>query len=86
MVRTQLFLTETIHSRLRSLARRQGRTVSDLVREALDRAFGQGPQDEREKTLRAIEGLWRGRRDIGDTPAYVRGLRRNTRRPTRRKA
>jgi predicted DNA-binding protein len=79
MVRTQLFLDEAIHERLRSLARKQGRTVSALVREVLERVFGNRAQDERERTLKAIEGLWRGRSDIGATREYVRGLRRSTR-------
>lgn len=80
MVRTQLFLSEAIHARLRLLARKQGRTVSDLAREALERIYGDPERDERERTLRAIEGLWRGRRDLGSTHAYVRRLRRDTQR------
>ncbi|MEQ1832125.1 MAG: CopG family transcriptional regulator [Candidatus Eisenbacteria bacterium] len=80
MVRTQLFLSEAIHARLRLLARRQGRTVSDLAREALERAYGDPMTEERQRTLRAIEGLWQGRSDPGSTSAYVRGLRRGTRR------
>jgi len=36
-VRTQLYLDEEMHGRLRELAERQGRTVSDLVREAVAR-------------------------------------------------
>ena len=80
MVRTQLFLDEELHTRLRALARKQGRTVSDLVRETLHRAFGSGAQDERARTLEAICGLWRDRKDIGSTRAYVRRLRRGTRR------
>jgi DNA-directed RNA polymerase specialized sigma24 family protein len=79
MVRTQLFLDEALHARLRSLARKQGRTVSDLVRETLARAFGRGSVDERKRTLRAIVGLWQDRKDIGSTSAYVRRLRRDTR-------
>src|SRR5438094_7501982 len=59
MVRTQLYLDETIHRRLQGLARQQGRTISELVRDALLRAYGAGT-NEREATLRAIEGLWRG--------------------------
>jgi len=51
-----------------------GRTISDLVR-----AYGAGA-DEREGTLRAIEGLWRNRTDIGDTRGYVKRLRRDTHR------
>ena len=79
MIRTQLYLDEPIHRRLRSLARRQGRTISDLVREAVARTYGLG-EDERVRTLRAIEGIWRDRKDLPDTAAYVRQLRRDTRR------
>jgi hypothetical protein len=82
VVRTQLYLDEAIHRRLRGLARRQGRTVSDLVREALVRTYGRPDADEQERTLRAIEGLWRDRTDLGSTAAYVRRLRRDTRRPS----
>ena len=35
MVRTLFHLDEAIHARLRDLARKKGRTVSELVREAL---------------------------------------------------
>jgi Ribbon-helix-helix protein, copG family len=80
MVRTQLYLDVGMHRRLRDLADRQGRTVSDLVREALVRAFGPEASDERLRTLEGINGLWRDREDLGDTDAYVRRLRRDTRR------
>ena len=86
MVRTQLYLDEAIHRRLQTLARRQGRTLSDLVREALVRAYGRSHAEEQLATLRGIEGLWRDRDDIGDSTEYVRRLRRDThrlRRPPR---
>jgi predicted DNA-binding protein len=79
MIRTQLYLPNATHARLRVLARQQGRTLSDLVREAIERAFGQGSSEEQERTLRAIAGLWRGRKDIAGTREYVRELRRSTR-------
>ena len=80
MIRTQLYLEEAIHTRLRELAERQGRTVSELVRDALTRVYGTAGPERRIKTLRAIEGLWRDRRDLGDTSEYVRRLRKDTRR------
>ena len=80
MVRTQLYLDEEVHRRLRELAERQGRTVSDLVREAVARAFGAGNIDQRISTLEGITSLWRDRRDLGDTGSYVRQLRRDTKR------
>ena len=80
MVRTQLYLDDAMHRRLAALARRQGRTISELVRDSLRRTYGAGAGDEREATLRAIEGLWSDREDLGDTAAYVRRLRRDTHR------
>ena len=80
MVRTQLYLDEAIHARLRSLARKQGKTTSELVREALERAYGAGGAEERLLTLGAVAGIWKDRRDLGDTRAYVRRVRRDTRR------
>jgi hypothetical protein len=80
MVRTQLYLDETIHRRLTELARKQGRTLSELVRDALVRTYGAPGVDQRPASLRGIEGLWRNRKDIADTDEYVRHLRRDTRR------
>ncbi|PWU24146.1 MAG: CopG family transcriptional regulator [Candidatus Rokuibacteriota bacterium] len=80
MVRTQLYLDEAVHRRLTNLARKQGRTLSELVREALSRTYGATTTDHRKATLHAIEGLWRDRKDIGDSSAFVRQLRRDTHR------
>ena len=83
MVRTQIYLDEAVHARLIEIARKQRRTLSDLVRDAVTRRYGLGNVDERLRTLRAIEGLWRDRKDIPDTHEYVRRLRRGTRRRKR---
>src|SRR5262249_29355845 len=80
VIRTQLYLDDAIHRRLQALARRQGRTLSEMVRDALLKAYGPAHADERAATLRGSEGLWRDRDDIGDSAAYVRRLRRDTRR------
>ena len=80
VVRTQLYLDEPIHARLRVLARKQGKTLSELVREALERVYGTGDREEKLATLRAMTGIWKDRKDIGDTRAYVRRLRRDTHR------
>lgn len=80
MVRTQLYLDDGVHARLRALARKQGRTISELVREALVRTYGTAGADEVRASLLAVAGIWKDRRDIGDTDAYVRRLRRDTHR------
>ena len=79
MVRTQLYLEEEMHRRLRELASRRGQTVSDLVRDAVARAYGP-VHDERLATLQGITSLWHDRDDLGTTDEYVRRLRRDTRR------
>ena len=81
MVRTQLYLDDDVHARLTALARKQGRTLSELVRDAIARVHGERASDDRIATLRAIDGLWKDRADLGSTAAYVRRLRRDTRRP-----
>jgi hypothetical protein len=80
MVRTQLYLDEDLHARLRTIASEQGRTISDLVRDALRRFYGDDESGRKRKTLRALEGLWKDREDLDDTDEYVRRLRRDTRR------
>jgi len=78
--RTQLYLDRAIHARLKALAKRRGLTVSELVRDALELVYGSTQIGERLATLRGIAGLWRDREDLGDADAYVRRLRRDTRR------
>lgn len=80
MIRTQLYLDDDLHRRLRELAAKQGRTVSDLVREAVARAYGTAQVDERVTTLEGIASLWQNRKDLGAADGYVRRLRRDTRR------
>ena len=59
MVRTQLYLDEDLHEKLRELSKKQGRTVSELVREALRLVYLPSLQtDERVATLKEIDGLW----------------------------
>ncbi len=80
MHRTQLYLDEDLHQRLKSLARKQGRTVSDLVREAVARVYAPVGVDERLETLRAVEGIWRDHEEVGDAHDYVRRMRADTHR------
>ncbi len=79
MTRTQLYLDDAIHARLTALARRQGRSLSDLVQDALAQVHGTDRENERKSSLKTIEGLWKARSDLPGTGAYVRRLRRDTR-------
>jgi hypothetical protein len=79
MTRTQLYLDDAIHARLTTMASRQGRSLSDLVREALAKAYGADHEADLRHSLLAIEGLWKDRKDLPGTGVYVRRLRRDTR-------
>ncbi len=73
-------MDEDLHQRLKSLARKQGRTVSDLVREAVARVYAPVGVDERLETLRAVEGMWRDHEEVGAAHEYVRRMRGDTHR------
>jgi len=83
MQRTLLSLARAVYARLKAGARRSGRTVANLVREVLELVFGSRDSRRRLATLRRVAGLWRHRDDLDDTDAYVRRLRRDTRRGRR---
>jgi plasmid stability protein len=78
MHRTQLYLDDDLWSTLRMRARKQGTTISDLVRQAVrDRYLGN--LEERRKAMEALVGIWKDRTDLPDSTEYVRSLRQDTR-------
>lgn len=80
MVRTQIYLEEGQVKRLKSAARIAHRTVSDMVREAIDEKLAQpAHEDAFEEVLERISGIWAHRDDLGTTEEYVRRLRRDRR-------
>lgn len=78
MRRTQLYLEDDLWQALHSLARRKETTISDLVRQAVRERY-LGSLVSRKAAMQAAVGIWKDRADIGDTRAYVRGLRGGTR-------
>jgi Arc/MetJ family transcription regulator len=76
--RTQLYLDDDLWAALHSRARQEDTTVSDLVRQAVRERY-LGSLAARKTAMQAVVGIWKDRADIGDTKAYVRGLRRGTR-------
>jgi len=76
--RTQLYLDEDLWTLLHSTARRQGGTVSDLVRNALREKYGQD-RSRRKEAFEGIVGLWKSHKDLSDTDEHVRMLRRGSR-------
>lgn len=72
MHRTQIYLTEEERKALSALARRLGKTNSELIREAVDRYVWRHEPEKRLELLRQARGIWKDRRDI----PRVRSLRR----------
>ena len=79
MKRTQIYLDQRQIARLRAAARASQRTVSDIVREAIDQRLAHPDEPEFESALRNVAGIWSDRDDLGPTAEYVRKIRQDRR-------
>ena len=66
MQRTQIYLTDKEMTAVRSIARRLGKTQSEVIRTALDRFIDRENTSSRIGLLRSGRGLWKDRRDLPD--------------------
>jgi hypothetical protein len=80
MRRMQIYLDDAQILGLKRLAWQSGRSVSAIVREAIDEKLAHPPDSRLDEALNAAFGIWRDRDDLGPTDEYVRRLRRDTRR------
>ena len=78
MKRTQLYLHEDIWKVLHIRSRQQGTSISDLVRQAVREKYGSSSTGRRE-AMQALVGMWKDRKDLPDSVAYVRELRKGKR-------
>jgi len=78
MKRTQLYLHEDTWKSLHVRARKQRTSISELVRQAVRDKY-ESPPAGRQKAMQAFVGLWKDRRDLPDSTAYVRKLRKGKR-------
>ncbi len=78
MKRTQLYLHEDIWKVLHIRSRQQRTSISDLVRQAIREKYGSSPVDRRQ-AMQALVGMWKDRKDLQDSTAYVRRLRKGKR-------
>ena len=79
MKRTQIYLTMEQWETLRAMSLQTHQTMSDLIRAAIDWKYMRRRSSDFESSVRAASGIWKDRKDIGDTAAYVRELRKGTR-------
>jgi len=74
MHRTQLYLEDDLWTTLQVRARRDGTSISELVRiAARDRYMNS--REQRIADMESVVGLWKDRNDLPDTEIYVRNLR-----------
>ncbi len=78
MRRTQLYLDDDLWNGLHARARQEGTTISELIRVAARERY-LGSVAVRKSAMQAVVGIRKDRKDLGDTKAYVRGLRRGNR-------
>jgi hypothetical protein len=78
MKRTQLYLNEDTWKALHVRSRQQGTSISELVRQAVRDKYGSSPAGRRQ-AMQALVGMWKDRKDLPDSTAYVRRLRRGKR-------
>ncbi len=64
MKRTQIYLTEREHTAVKSIARRLGKTQSEVIRTAVDRFIDREEPANRLDLLRSARGLWSDRQDL----------------------
>lgn len=79
MRRTQLYLDEECARILAAESRRRGTTVSALVREAVEQAYGKGSAKDRHVLIDRLAGVWSDRADLANADAVVRSLRQSKR-------
>ncbi len=83
MVRTQIYLTKVEHQHLRALSRTTGRSLSELIRSAIDRVLQTGASTDRLALLRQARGIWKDRDDLPDFETIRREGDRRIRTPGR---
>jgi hypothetical protein len=80
MKRTQLYLDDDIAKILSTVSRQTGQTISALVRECVREKFGGKERIDKTELARQLGGIWKRRKDLGETAQYVRKLRTDKRR------
>ena len=74
MKRVQFYIEENVWKLLEIRARQAGTTISELVRQAVREKYWNQPAN-RAQALKKLIGIWKDRKDIGDSAEYVRKLR-----------
>lgn len=78
MRRTQLYLDAEMARTLAALGRQRGKTVSQLVRESVQKTYMARQEIDKASLARRLAGMWSAREDLRDITRAVRRLRKGT--------
>jgi len=79
MKRMNLYLSNEEIAGLSSISVHEKRSVSALVRQAIHQTYFEKKKADFAEALKKTCGIWKERKDIGSTDAYVRKLRTDRR-------
>ncbi len=79
MKRTQIYLNNDQYNNLLIESRKRSKTISDLIREAVDKSFGAKKDVGLDRATDNIFGLWEKRKDIISGMNYVDNIRKDSR-------
>jgi hypothetical protein len=79
MHRTQLYIDEPLWTALEARAKRDGTSISELIRAAARKCYVDSP-NERLAALEGFIGIRADRPEFDDVDGYIRDLRRGDRR------
>ena len=75
MQRTQIYLSEKERNTLSSLSISNSKSISELIREAVDHFYFDRKKIDFAQTICYVKGIWKDRNDIKSAENYVRKLR-----------
>jgi hypothetical protein len=64
MIRTQIYLTESVKAQLETIALTRGVKQSELIREAVDELIEKYTPSQRPTRIQPARGLWKNRKDL----------------------
>ncbi|OIN98462.1 CopG family transcriptional regulator [Candidatus Desantisbacteria bacterium CG_4_10_14_0_8_um_filter_48_22] len=79
MKRTQIYISEREASALSSIGAITKKSVSELIRGAIDQLYINDRTVHFDQIVREVGGIWKKRKDNGGAYEYVRGLRSDRR-------
>lgn len=79
MKRTQIYLNNEQYNNLIIESKKTSKTMSELIREAVNYKFGITKKIDFNKAIDSVAGLWEDRKDIKSGKDYINNIRKDKR-------